>query len=121
VFYENLNKQIIEVLNKKSFILISESSGYGLVLEKCNDKDLAIQKTQRFFDLQFNQIDPDFDINTEFGCLRNYKYPENTYLENSPQLKFQVSNGVNSAYVIEIDEDQNIDDVVYEIISKREN
>lgn len=109
------------MFDRKSYIIISESFGYGQVLEKCNYKDLAIQKTQRFFDLQFNQIDPHFDINTEFSSLRNYRYPENTYLENSPRLQFQVSNGVNSAYVIEIDEDQNIDEVVYQLISNREN
>lgn len=109
------------MFDRKSYVIIYESFGYGQVLEKCNYKDLAIQKTQRFFDLQFNQIDPDFDINTEFSCLRNYKYPENTYLENSPLLHFQVSNGVNSAYVIEIDEDQHVDEVVYQLISNREN
>ncbi len=109
------------MLNKKSFVIISESFGYGQVLEKLNNKNLAIQKTKRFFDLKFNQIDPDFDINFEFSCLKNYRYPENTYLDNFPLLHYQVSNGFNSAYVIEIDEDQNIDEMIYQLISMRDN
>ena len=107
--------------NNISYILVTESYGHGQLLEICENKEFAIKRIQRYFDLQFNQIDPDFDINTEFSCLRNYKYPENTYLENSPLLQFQVSNGINSAYVIEIDEDLNIDEVVYQLISNREN
>jgi hypothetical protein len=109
------------VINNKIYFLISETSGHGQLLEIFENKEIAIKRIQRYFDLQFNQIDPDFDINTEFSCLRNYKYPENTYLENSPLLQFQLSNGINSAYVIEIDEDQNIDEIIYQLISTRDN
>jgi hypothetical protein len=118
--HSSLNPQKIKSLKtNKSYFLVAESFGYGQILEICQDKKIGMKRIQRYFDLQFNQIDPDFDINTEFSCLRNYKYPENTYLENSPLLHFQVSNGVNSVYVIEIDENHNIDNVVHHLMTIR--
>ena len=105
--------------NNKSYLLVSESFGVGHIIEIHNNEILARKRIQRFFDLQYNQIDPSVDVNAEYTSLRNYRYREDTYFEDSRSIFFMQSNGFNSVYIIQIDFDKGIDEIINDFILLR--
>jgi hypothetical protein len=105
--------------NNKSYLLVSESFGVGQIIEIHTVENFARKRIQRFFDLQYNQIDPSVDINTEYRSLRNYRYQEDTFFENSQLVLFMQSNGFNSVYIIQIELDRDIDEIINDFILLR--
>ncbi len=105
--------------NNKSYLLVSESFGVGQIIEIQSDETLARNRIKRFFDLQFNQIDPNIDINSEYSCLKDYRYPDGTYFEDSRLIIFMQSNGFNSVYLIQIEKNIDVDKFINEFILLR--
>jgi hypothetical protein len=105
--------------NNKSYLLVSESFGVGQIIEIHSDETLARNRLLRFFDLQFNQIDPNIDANSEYSILREYSYLEETYFEDSQLILFMQSNGFNSVYLIQIEKNIDVDKFINEFILLR--
>ncbi len=105
--------------SNKSYLLVSESFGTGQIIEIHSDETIARNRLLRFFDLQFNQIDPNINANSEYNNLREYRYQEESYFEDSRLILFMKSNGFNSVYLIQIEKNKDVNDFINDFIKLR--